>query len=438
MRLPEGCNAQSTTIGDRATTQITPKDTTWLLNIQLPRTSNPEATVAEAAERTVTLIQGSYGVLDTDNKTILSTQAKILERDDKLNLPAGAAARFYVSVPNNDKSRVVKGYTIFKPTAQQYVVFELICAEEVFSKAKGVYETILGTAQFADSESVMMERGMYIKAGSKFLSSLTEADYRQVMSEQKSWQRLYKPAATGAPGDATELGYRGIRFWKGRRGEVDPDKPRNSWSKSEQEEGLLCSVEGRFVVYGPSGVPMGIADSFGTYFMKPDRSEETWSVRTVFTDENGKQVSAATDTGARSGESLTIVKKESGQPITTLSPANIGEGYMSKFETFLLPRLLVKNKVQTTIGSYAWSDQERVLSFRKDEVVRDPARGNHYTIKTSFREEAVSQTYTYNQNGDLIRGEVEGLGVWEPSDPETLLSLWKRKGLPVEPVKPRK
>lgn len=435
MRLPEGCNAQSTTVADRATTQITPRDSTWLINIQLPRTSNPEATIAEAADKTITLIQGSYGKVDPLQKEIRSTEARVLEHNDKLILPGGAAARFYISVPNNDNSRVVKGYTIFKPTAQQYVVFELICAEDVFKTARGLYETVIGTAQFADSEAVMLERGIFIKAGAKFLAALTEADYQQVMSDQRSWQRLYKPASSGAPGDATELGYRGIRFWKGRRGEIDPDKPRNQWSKAEQEEGLLCSVEGRFVVYGQSGNPTGVADSVGIYFMKPDRGEEMWSIRTIFTDDSGKQVSAATDTGARSGDSLTIIKKETGQPVTTLAPANLGEGYMSKFESFLLPRLLVKHKVQTTIGTYAWSDQERVLSFRKDEVTRDTSRGNLFTIKTSFREEAVSQTYTYNDKGDLVRGEIEGLGVWEPTDPETLMSLWKRKGLPVDKVK---
>lgn len=427
MRVPEGCSAQSTTIAGRATTQITPKDTTWILNVQVPaRTTETDTTIAEMAEKTITLIQGSFGILDTDNKTILETRAEVLERDDNVRLEGGVASRFYISVPGAGDARIIKGYTIFRPTLDQFVVFELITAASEFSRARGVYETVLGTAQFTDNLTMMAERGAFIKTGQAFFDRLTESDYLDAMHEKKLWQRLSQPAATGSPSDATELGYRGVRFWRGRRGEVDPDKPRSAWSRSENDEGFLCSVEGRFLLKG------GIADSRGIYFMKPDRSEETWSVKTVFTDSSGKQVSAATDTGARTGQVLSIIKKETGQPLTTLTPTGVGEGYISKFETFLLPRLMIRKNVNATIGSYAWSDQERVLSFRKDEMQRDPAPGSLITIKTSFREEAASQSYTYSPTGDLVRGEVEGLGVWEPIEPEQLMRLWKQKGLPTD------
>ncbi len=427
MRVPEGCSAQSTTIADRATTQITPRDSTWILNVQLPaRTVDLNSTPAEMAEKTITLIQGSYGKLDQNNEKIMSTEATIIDRKDNLLLPGGAAARFYVSVPGAERTRIVKGYTIFKPTTKQFCVFELITSESEFAKARGLYETLLGTANFTDNEAVMSERGTFIKTGTRFFSGLSEADYVQVMHDKKLWQRLYKPASTGAAGDATELGYRGVRFWRGKRGEIDPDKARSAWGKAEQEDGYICSIEGRFLLDG------GVADSRGFYFMRPDRSEETWSVKTVYTDAGGKQIAAATDTGARSGDSLTIVKKETGKPLTTLAPTNLGEGYISKFETFLLPRLVVKHKLQTTIGSYAWSDQERLLSFRKDEINRDPAQGGFFTIKTSFREEAATQTYTYSDKGDFVRGEIEGLGIWEPVEPEALMRLWKQKGLPTD------
>lgn len=422
MSLPEGATAQSTSIGGRATVQILPAKNNWILNIQTPQTSNPKATIEEAADKTVALLQGSVGVLDPDQKTVLETEARVLERKDNLQLAGGPSSRFYVSIPNNDRTRLIKGYTIFKPTAQQYVVFEFITSESEFAKVKPVYEAVVATASFADSEAVMAERGVFIEAGEAFFAGLNEADYVAAMQGEKAWQRLFKPAATGAAMDAEELGYRGIRFWRGQRGEVDPSKPAKSYSKMEQEPGFLCSVEGRLAVQGKW------ADTRQIYYMKPDRSAEAWSVITVVRDASGKQVAAATETGARDGTSLNIVTTEPGRPVETVNPP-VPEGYISQFETFLLPRLLVRKKVQTTIGSYTWSRTR--VSFRKDEVSRESAgRNGLWTIKTVFRDQDAGQTYSYNEKGDMIRGEVEGFGVWEPMEPAKLFRLWENKGLP--------
>jgi hypothetical protein len=423
MSVPEGATTQSTSIGGRATVQILPKETNWILNIQTPRTTNADASIAEATEKTIALLQGSVGVVDPDQKTVLNTEAKLLERNDNLKLDAGPCSRFYLSLPNTDKTRLVKGYTVFKPTAQQYVIFELITSEPEFAKVKAVYEAVLATASFADSEAIMAERGVFVKAGAAFFSGLSEADYVQAMHENKVWQRLYKPAATGAAMDAEEIGYRGVRFWRGKRGEVDPSKPIGSYSKLEQEEGYLCSVEGRRAVRGQW------ADTRQIYFMRSDRSAEAWSIVMVVRDSNGKQTAAASETGARDGSSLTIVTTEPGRPVETISPP-VPDGYVSQFESFLLPRLLIRKKVQTTVGCYAWNTNKSV-SFRKDEVSRESSGKNSlWTIKTVFRDQDAAQTYSYNDKGDLVRGEVDKVGVWEPMEPAQLFRLWEQKGLP--------
>jgi hypothetical protein len=303
------------------------------------------------------------------------------------------------------------------------VVFELMTSEPEFAKAKPVYEAVLATASFADSEAVMAERGVFVKAAQGFFASLSEADYVQAMHENKVWQRLYKPATTGAAMDAEEFGYRGIRFWRGVRGEVDPGKPRGSYTKMEQESGYLCSLEGRRAIRGQW------ADTRQIYFMSPDRNSEAWSIVMVVRDGEGKQVAAASETGARDGSSLTIVTTEPGRPIETISPP-VPEGYISQFESFLLPRLLIRKKVQTTLGGYTWNTNKSV-SFRKDEVVRESSGRNAlWTIKTVFRDQDAKQTYTYNEQGELIRGEVDNVGVWEPMEPAQLFRLWENKGLP--------
>jgi len=423
MSLPEGAQAQSTSIGGRQNVQIVPKETNWVLNVQTPRTSNAEATIEDAAEKTITLLQGSVGVLDPDQKSVLETEARLIERNDHIKLAGGPASRFYISLPNPDKTRIVKGYTIFKPTSQQYVVFELITSEIEFPKVKSIYETVIGTASFADSEAVMAERGIFVKAGAAFLAGLTEADYVQAMHDNKIWQRLSKPAPTGAPLDAEEIGYRGIRFWRGRRGEVDPAKPKASYGTSEQEEGYLCSIEGR------TKVRTQWADTTQIYFLSTDRQSETWSIKMVAHDENGREIGGAKETGARDGTNLTIVTTEKGRSVQTVSPP-VPEGYVSQFESFLLPRLLIRRKMQTTTGLYCWMTNKSV-SFRKDDCSREGGgRGTVWTIKTTFRDDESKQTYTFNDKGDLIRGEVEAVGVWEPMEPHQIQKLWEQKGLP--------
>lgn len=422
MSLPEGATAQSTTMANRAVVQIIPREANWAINIQTPRTSNPEASIAEAADKTIATLQGSVGIVDPDQTVVLETQARLLERNDDLSLPGGPAARLYISMPNTDGTRVIKGYTIFKPTPAQYVVFELTAAEKDFSKVRGVYEAIIATASFADSEAVMAERGAFIMAGQAFVDSLTEADYITAMGKDKMWFRCFKPAATGAASDAEELGYRGVRFWRGQRGEIDPGKPKSKYSKTEQEEGYLCSIEGRQIIEGQ------IIDSRGIYFMRPDRSEETWSLIVVRPDPDGRDPEVASETGARTGTSLTVVTKAKGRPVETVQPP-VPEGYISQFESWLMPRLIIRKGVQSTLGFYHW--ERSSVGYRKDIVSKGGPRHAPWKIVTSYRDEDARQTYVYDDDGNLVRGELPaGRGVWEPMDPAAIVRLWERKGLP--------
>lgn len=422
MSLPEGASVQSTTMANRAVVQVLPKEANWAINIQTPRTSNPEATIVEAADKTIATLQGSVGVVDPDQTVVLETQAKLLERKDDLSLAGGPASRLYISVPNTDGTRIVKGYTIFKPTPAQYVVFELTAAEKDFSKVRGVYEAIMATASFADSEAVMAERGAFVKAGQAFVNGLTEADYITAMGSEKSWFRCFKAASTGAASDAEELGYRGIRFWRGQRGEIDPSKPKNKYSKTEQEDGYLCSIEGRQVIEGQ------IIDSRGIFYMKPDRTEETWSLIVVRPDPDGRDPEVASETGARTGTSLTVVTKAKGRPVETVQPP-VPEGYISQFESWLMPRLIVRKGVQSTLGFYHW--ERSSVGYRKDIVSKGGPRHSPWTITTSYRDEDARQVYSYSDNGELVRGDLPGdRGAWEPMDPSAIVRLWERKGLP--------
>ena len=429
IRLPVGATVESTRLAGRQSVQVTPANGAWVMNVQTPQTANENATIADALKQTLDLIKGSYGVVDPDQSVVLETQAKILEQIDSLDLPGGKAARLYVSLPRagnmgSDKSRLVKGYTIFKPGPKQYVVFELVTPEKTFTQNRGAYETSVGTALFVDSNALMLGRGAAVKAGTAFVTQLSSDDYQRAFGEGEQWYRLYRPAKTGAPMDADELGYRGVKFWRGQRGEVNPGKAKSQWSRADQQEGYLCQVRGRIVVEG------GMGDTMGVYFMTLDRNEEMWSVTTAFKDAAGKVIAQASETGARLGDDVTVVKEESGRPPTHVKPPIIGEGYVSQFETYLLPRMMVQKDVRAELGFYAYqSNPSNTISFRRESAQKE---GSLWTVTTTVREDMPPQVSTYSSKGELLKTVMDDGRVWEPVELAKLKRMWEQKGLSVD------
>ena len=430
MRVPVGATMESTMIGGRRTVQVIAEDGKWLFNVQTPQTSNAKTGIVQALDETLTLIQGSYGIVDPDQKEILTTQARVLEKEPDLSLPGGKAARLYVSLPASDgKARVVKGYTIFKPGTNQFVVFELVTAEKEFSRSRIAYEASIGTAAFIDSDQLNIQRGAAVKAGTAFMQGLSEADYLKAIDGPETWARLFKPATSGTPMDTQELGYRGVKFWRGQRGEINPSKAKAAFSKAEQQDGFLVSVRGRILVEG------GVGDTLGIYFMTPDRDEETWTVRTVFKDKDGKILAQASETGARIKDDVTVVKEESGRPATHVKPPIMGEGYLSQFETFLLPRLITLKGIETELGFYAYqSAPSGTITFRRDAASREGGSGStaHWKIVSTLREDLPPQETHLDPKGNLIRTSLDDGRAWEPVELEQLRRLWQGKGLPVD------
>ncbi len=427
VRIPLGSQVKSNRIGDRQTAQIIPEGSTWLINIQTPTASADNGTIEQALEKTIDLLQGTYGIVDKDQKEVLSTQAKIIEQTKDLKLPGGPSARLYVSTPRGNQSRLIKGYTIFKPQPKQFVVFEFICHEQDFGKLRGTYETVVGTALFTGSDATSLSRGEAVKAGTALLNILTEQDYSAAMGEKELWYRMYKPGKTGAKGDDDEIGYKGLRFWKGKRGEINPAKPRNLWKSADEQDGWMAQIRSR-VIWNNQ-----ILDTQALYFMTPDRNEECWSISMGVKSPNGQDISDASETGARIAREMTIVKTATKQQPVTLKPPIMGEGYISQFETLLMPRIIVQKKMLTELGFYCWQNyagsDSGTISFRKDVLA---PQGNMYTLTTNLRDDSAPQVSVYTDKGVLTRSELPGNIVWEPTDLSQLKRLWKDKGLPVD------
>lgn len=427
MQIPVNTQVQSTRINGRNAIQLIGEDSVWILNVQTPQTSNEAATIDQAVEQTLKLLQGSVGVVDPNQENVLETQAKVIENTGAMNLPGGQAARLYVSVPDG-KARVVKGYTIFKPGSNQFVVFELLCGEVNFGKARVAYEASVATAQFLNNDDLATARMVGIKAGTNFLLRLQEQDWLEAMHPEgkEQWFRMYKPGLDGSDDSADELGYYGVRFWRGRRGEIDPLKKPANFSEAENQMGYLVRVRSRVIS------DKAIADNDGIFFMKADRSEEAWSFKTAAKSRDGKGSQVASEAGARLNDDLQIVKTEPGKATTTMRPP-VKEGYISQYETFILPRILAKKGIEGEFGWYSYEAwPSAAVSYRKDVVKRDVEQ-NHVYVTSTLRPDAQAQVSTYDSSGKLILTQLTQDGiVREPIELPALKAIWVKKGLPTE------
>lgn len=430
VNVPEGTRVESARISDRVTTQLIAADGLWLMNIQTPQTSNEASTIKQAADQTVALLQGSVGVTDADQKSILETEAKILERVDSMNLEAGEAARLYISLPEaSRKGRVVKGYTIFKPQPKQFVVFELICGEVNFPAARVVYEATVATARFTSSDDLMLSRMTAIKSGTSLLVRLSDQDWATAMSPEgkEQWYRMYQPSLDGNTAGEQEVGYFGIKCWRGMRGEIDSTKRATDYNSAEKQEGLLLRVRSRILT------GKAIADNDGVFFMTSDRREEAWSFKTAARDLSGKQLAVASESGARVGEDLQIVKIEPGKPSSTIKPM-VREGYISQLESFILPRLLAAKGIEGEFGWYAYESwPSATTTYRKDVVTRS-SDGAQLTVTSTLRPDGSPQVDTFDATTKRLLGTELNSGqiLREPIDLASLRLLWQKKNLPTD------
>lgn len=342
----------------------------------------------------------------------------------------------YLALPAQGKGQQIRGYTVFKPLPSTFVVYELVAPDEYFETARSQYELATATTVFSDPAAAVAARAKMIAAGQDFLNTLTEERLASLADGEEKMYRLYAPSPAGSAKDGTEVGYRTIKVWKGRRSEVSSDSLGNG---RDNPEGLLVRTQGRILdrlgASGAGGKGMRIIDTETTAFLSFDRKEEAWITKTAIRDEknpSGKP-SVASEMGARNGRSMNIVQRLPGKADTVIQPLLQGTNYISQAEVQLLGTLLATSKTEGEFGFYAYRPEITTISLRRDMVKRDPANAGALTITTRVRDNKPGPTSIYREDGSLVRTELpppDGT-IWEPSDAETLIRLWRSKGLPV-------
>ncbi len=445
IHLPVGALAQKSRAGEQVTAQITPApgQPQWLLNIQTPQ-STKGATTRQVAEEVLEQIRGQFGVVQTDQDRsgkdvtkVVRTDAVVIEGVKPVPLKPngltgeGTPHRFYVKTPaGSGKGSIVRGYTVFALDAKRFVVFDLSAPEPEFARVRAIYERVIDGATFDDPAIISANRGSAIGASSKLLATLTPSDYDAALANLKDrWYRLYKPAASGAEQDATELGYFHVRAWKGARGEVDAARDPSKWDASEREQGYFVRIEARQM----QGEAM--IDSIGTYFMGLDRKNEVWVLQVASRDSRSKRVQQTfTETAARSGPSLSVTLSGSSDA-KSLQPVVPDSGYLNQVEMFLLPQLLARKQGEARgkeLGFYTYQSEFGTVRYRRDALSADDSGAGAIRIVTRVNEDREPFTSIYDTKGDLVKTTMADGSLRVPIDLPRLLDLWKSKGLPVE------
>lgn len=432
--IPQGASAFRADRGDTPTIEVSPMLGHWFMVVQAPqrrtvRSSDAQGTVGgnlpvdDLTDRILENLRGSYRV-DRASTEAIESRARVLLRETGLAVAGRPASRFFVAFPEGDRERI-RMYTLVDAGAGQMVSFDLMCDPADEREARIAYLAMLASAQFSGNTEVAVARALALETTEALIASLNQADYVRALEQVNNrWDRLSVPSGTGLEMDDSELGYRRIRAWKGKRGEINPEHSQRSWSQDDHAEGYLVRLDGRMVERSAGGT-WTLIDTRIICFMTPDREQEAWTATTTF--RQGEQDPVVnTEFGVRVGDKMTVARR--GSVSNTLQPVVPPRGYVNQVEFYLLPQLLVSQRAETSYGVYAYASGDTNVRYRQFDL--EPGTGQAaWELSTELGDQARS-TSLYTAQGEFLGSERGDDSRWTPSSREDLLELWNRKGLP--------
>lgn len=435
LRVPQETVIQTTSVGTaRQSVMIRPDDNTWTIEVSdrvtRDKTLAPSA-LADDVLRSLMRARERGVKDDTGQVKVVGSAAEVIDKAPNILLGVTPAAMFYLGTLTADNTRIVTGYIIARSEPGRFVVFALSCLPAELDRARAIYENVVASAEFRNPIDAATERSAGVAAGAELLASLSREEYAALASGGPKYFRLYRPAPTGAPADATEVAYQVIDVRAGVRGELDPRKPRDKYNAADNDPGFIASVAARFLDEGRT------VDTEATFFATlsptPDTDEEVWFNRMLVRDR--KDVSTWTQKGARLGNRLTVQTQGAGQELVEKQWLTPERGYLTQVQIYLLQRMLARAGKPVTYSFYAFNAgagaQAGDITLRRDVLEPAPAgQGSGWTLRTRIGEGVAERVTTLSAEGDILRVETGDGVVMEPIEPDALQRLWRSKGLP--------
>lgn len=421
--LPEGSVAETTSFGATATVGVELPRNLGVVVIKGQRSTNTELTVAQVIDSMIEQFNatGSY-VKDTPTgRVFVKTE---LESRTALRLSGLSGERFYMRFPAGETGpALLRGVSVFQTEPGRFIVFDLMAEAPQADESRRVYETIVGTMDVTDRDALAARRGAALERTKAVLASLTPDELKAMADQPERWERMFTPGRTGDDMDASEHGYRRIRVSKGFRGEVS-GKAERTWRAQEKTPGLIVRLDAMALE-----TDLRI-DTRAVYFVSEDLTEEAWTVRMAL--RQGTVTSESSVTGARTGTSMTVQLDQKNMMPTVTRPMIQGEGYVPQAITHLLSPLLARRAQTGEFASYAYNPTSNTVTMRWDTVEQPADKPGLWIVRSRPDDNTPATSHVFNAQGKLMRSELHSGRIWEPIELDRLVSLWRRKGLPLE------
>ena len=407
IRPPLGALAQSTSVGTaRQSLVIRPPDSAWAMEISDRITRDQALTPGALADDLLRDLMKSRerGVRDDKGAIkVTGSAVELIDRKPSVLIGGAPASVFYVATSTADSSRIVTGYTVARSEPGRFVICMLTCLPGELNKARAIYENVLATAEFRDALDAATDRAAAARAGADLLASLTRDDYEAMAPKSPQYYRLYRVSPGGAPADSTEVAYQLVDIRPGMRGELDPRKPKASFTATDKDPGFIARVAARYVE------GERIIDTEATFFATlsgGEADEEVWTNRMLLRDK--KDTSTWTQKGARVGNRLTVQTQGAGASDAEKQWLTPDKAFLSQVQVYLLPRMLARAAKPLIFGFYAFNAgsgaQSGDVTLRRETLEPAPG-GEGWVLRTRVGEGVAERTTRLAADGSIIRAE---------------------------------
>lgn len=433
IRLPLGSTSTQQSLSREVTAEVLGEDNLWRMTISMRTSSNKNLNPEDAAKQIRQNLQESYGALKPgreDKDENFESFAKVLDDVTEVTFSGGSAHRFFLRQPSPAPNvpDTVRGVAVIGLGEGQMLIWDLTAPIDNYEIAKRALDaTIKGLITTVGTLTVP-DREIALKTGHALLRGLDRDAMREVFEKHgQQWFRLYR---TTESAEETEIGYRVVRTWAGKRSDVGS---KQFISEAEgRVPGYIVQIEARSLDEATRGQPDQIIyDSKGTYFVSEDFKKEAWNFVLVF--KRGDKSTTFNEIGARDGFDELL--------ITTATPSGSNESFRHKIKeegylplpmALVLPSILAKTGATGDVAFYSYRSDESAVAFRHDAIRHDTEHPDRYIHHTSVSLDSPRITKEITADGTIIREELPGDRVWEQTTVDELVKIWRAKGLPMD------
>lgn len=430
LRLPAGSVTRAEGVGVNAAWIVTERTEAprWILRFSRLVASEPTSSPARQVDALIKSVS---------ERPAPDTVFSVRERTE-FELGKQPAATLYTLLregSGDEEVAAIQGYFIVQVEPNEFIVISSLVPEAEFDGVRPMLERCFRTATVEDAEAVAMAREARMVRGDRLLASLDERALRALLDPvpagaKEPAPRWFRISRTLGDGTVRETGYMTILAVEGEQGLANPDRKQVEWTAEEREKGLAVRVRVRSLLdeRGTS-----VLDTDARYWMRWDRAREFWTVRS--TTRAGTTTKTSSQLGIRTLPSvgmprptLQVATVDLDHPATEPRKWTVPPGYLSQPEALLLTRALPHAEA-ADFGFYWFDPASGRLAQRLDRVL--PGTGG-FAVRTRATLEAPFLDQRCDAAGHVLRRTTDDGSTVEAIEPQALLDLWKRKGLPTQ------